>query len=56
VNHSVQTAFCDGPPDVEVMDYFRAIVQRQEFSERALQLTAEVIQQNSANYSAWSVC
>lgn len=33
--------------------YFRAIQQKNETSKRALQLTADVIQHNSANYTAW---
>mmetsp|Transcript_32140 Transcript_32140/g.44044 ORF Transcript_32140/g.44044 Transcript_32140/m.44044 type:complete len:311 (-) Transcript_32140:110-1042(-) len=38
---------------VEIMNYFRAIVQKDERSERALALTREVIGCNSANYTAW---
>eukprot|EP00007_Cunea_sp_BSH-02190019_P009156 CAMPEP_0174245508 /NCGR_PEP_ID=MMETSP0417-20130205/39402_1 /TAXON_ID=242541 /ORGANISM="Mayorella sp, Strain BSH-02190019" /LENGTH=350 /DNA_ID=CAMNT_0015325303 /DNA_START=133 /DNA_END=1182 /DNA_ORIENTATION=+ len=37
----------------EVMDYFRAIIKADERSARALALTAEVIEVNSANYTAW---
>lgn len=37
----------------EVHSYFRAIQQRNETSKRALQLTAHVIEHNSANYTAW---
>lgn len=41
------------PGFVEVHDYFRAIQQKEEFSDRALQLTGDVIEHNSANYTAW---
>lgn len=41
------------PGFTEVHDYFRAIQQRKEYSQRALELTADVIQHNSANYTAW---
>jgi protein farnesyltransferase/geranylgeranyltransferase type-1 subunit alpha len=33
--------------------YFRAILQKEEYSERVLALTEEVIKANSANYTAW---
>lgn len=36
-----------------VHDYFRAILEKGEVSKRALALTEEVINQNSANYTAW---
>lgn len=35
------------------MGYFRAIYSREEVSERALALTAETIQLNQGNYTAW---
>mmetsp|Transcript_9962 Transcript_9962/g.26385 ORF Transcript_9962/g.26385 Transcript_9962/m.26385 type:complete len:343 (-) Transcript_9962:120-1148(-) len=38
---------------VEAHNYFRAIQQRNEFSERALALTTDIIGHNSANYTAW---
>ena len=38
---------------VETMDYFRAVVQVNEISLRALKLTHDVIAANSANYTAW---
>eukprot|EP00933_Yihiella_yeosuensis_P032291 TRINITY_DN25880_c0_g1_i1.p1 TRINITY_DN25880_c0_g1~~TRINITY_DN25880_c0_g1_i1.p1 ORF type:complete len:338 (-),score=62.21 TRINITY_DN25880_c0_g1_i1:90-1103(-) len=37
----------------EVHSYFRAIQQKGEYSERALELTSSVIDHNSANYTVW---
>ncbi|CAK0822005.1 unnamed protein product [Prorocentrum cordatum] len=41
------------PGFVETHDYFRAIQAKEEYSHRALELTADVIEHNSANYTAW---
>ena len=35
------------------MSYFRAIVHKKETSDRALELTQEVIEMNNGNYQAW---
>ena len=36
-----------------VMGYFRRVLVNEEYSERALLLSAEVIDHNAANYTAW---
>jgi len=42
------------PPGFEeTHDYFRAVQAANEYSDRALDLTADVIEHNSANYTAW---
>jgi len=38
---------------VETMDYFRAILAKDEHSARALALTAEAIKLNPSNYTVW---
>ena len=54
----------DGPGDpvvsiqytaqfVDTMNYFRAVVRADERTARTLSLTAEAIDLNAANYSAW---
>eukprot|EP01129_Flabellula_baltica_P010547 TRINITY_DN4471_c0_g1_i2.p1 TRINITY_DN4471_c0_g1~~TRINITY_DN4471_c0_g1_i2.p1 ORF type:complete len:235 (-),score=56.41 TRINITY_DN4471_c0_g1_i2:259-963(-) len=37
----------------DTMDYFRAFMRSQEYSERALALTEEVVDLNPGNYTAW---
>jgi protein farnesyltransferase/geranylgeranyltransferase type-1 subunit alpha len=38
---------------VDVMDCFRGVLRTNEFSERTLKLTEDVIACNPANYTAW---
>ena len=41
------------PEFKDCFDYFRAICEKSEYSERALELTEECIKRNHANYSVW---
>ena len=41
------------PQYAEVMGYFRAILKKKEISERAFDLTEEVISHSDGNYTAW---
>ncbi|GMI13235.1 hypothetical protein TrVE_jg11037 [Triparma verrucosa] len=41
------------PNFTEIMSYFRTLLKTQELSSRALQLTALVVEENAANYTAW---
>ena len=41
------------PEYIELMDYFRVIILKNELSQRAYDLTTEVINEASTNYIAW---
>jgi protein farnesyltransferase/geranylgeranyltransferase type-1 subunit alpha len=39
--------------DQQLMDLFRAIVRSGELSERVLDLTEDLLDENAANYTVW---
>ncbi|KAI9923226.1 hypothetical protein PsorP6_002014 [Peronosclerospora sorghi] len=41
------------PPVTDIMDCFRGVLKTNEYSERTLSLTKDVIQVNPANYTVW---
>lgn len=42
-------------PHAEAISYFRALVAKNERSNRMLKLTAEMIRYNQADYTAWQI-
>ena len=39
--------------DKQLMDLFRAVLQSGELSERVLDLTEDLLDENAANYTVW---
>ena len=37
----------------ELMDLFRTLLITKEYSDRALKLTTEILEQNAGNYTVW---
>ena len=40
----------------EAMSYLRAVIAKQETSERVLELTEDIISMNPAHYTVWYAC
>ena len=50
---SLTVWLCVGRADRDAMDMFRALVAKQEKSQRTLDLTKEIIQMNPGHYTVW---